>query len=144
MGIQNSLNSVITNAAGAALAAKKMKESKEAKKEGAKEDLDFSVAEYAQAKANTAEIGNQAEEAEKLVGEKQAAYDEAMAKRPGGKGNTKARIAEAQQQALDDLTAAQKAFDVLSKKDTAAKAMEARWKNRVLAAHNKLDRLGGR
>lgn len=35
-------------------------------------------------------------------------------------------ISKQRQQALDDLTAAQRAFDELSKKDTAAKAMTAR------------------
>lgn len=53
-------------------------------------------------------------------------------------------ISQQRQQALDDLTAAQRAFDELSKKDTAAKAMTARWKLRLNNARKTLDRFGGR
>lgn len=126
MSIQNSLNSVIGVAATAATAGKKMGEAKEAKLEGAKENLSFSEAELAGAQARQAETGLALEGGQKALNEAQSNYNAAMAKRPGGKGNTKKAIAEKRAQALDDLEAAKKAFDVLEKKDIAAKAMTAR------------------
>ena len=124
--IQNSINSIIGTAAGAAVAGKHMKDSKEAKLEGAKEDLSFSEAELVGAQAHQAETGLALEGGQKEVTRAQEAYDAAMAKKPGGKGNTKKAIAEKQKQALDDLEAAKKAFGVLEKKDLAARAMTAR------------------
>lgn len=126
MGAQSSLQGLVGTVGAAAAAVGSMAGKNAEKKRQNEENLDFSKAELAQAQAQAAETGLKKQEGEKLVGEKQAAYDAAMARRPGGKGNTKAKIAEAQKQALDDLTAAQRAFDVLSKKDTAARAMEAR------------------
>lgn len=114
-------------AIGSAASGKKEQEAKNKEQDiKNKEDLDYSKAELAQAHAQATEAGIKKEEAEKVVGEKQGVYDAAMAKRYGGKGNTKAKIQEAQQQALDDLTAAQRAFSILNTKDIAARAMEAR------------------
>ena len=127
MGVaQSSLNKLGATVGTAALAVSNAAAKGAEAKQAAKEDVAFSQAELAQAEALQAEAGLNLEQGQKVLNEKQEAYDTAMNKKPGGKGNTKAKIAEAQQQALDDLTAAQKAFDVLSKKDTAAKAMTAR------------------
>lgn len=138
--IQNSINQTIgTMAAAAALGKKEIEGLAEAKLKG-QEDLSFSKAELAEAQAREAESGLAKEEGQKRVEEAQKAYDTAMAKRPGGKGNTKEAIAERQKQTLDDLTAAQKAFDVLDKKNIAAQAMTARWQERY---DNISKRLGG-
>ncbi len=69
MSIQNSLNSVTASLAAAAVAGKKAKDAKEAKIEGAKEELDFSAAELANAKATAGDIGNQLEEATNKLAE---------------------------------------------------------------------------
>lgn len=143
MGVQSAINSALGTMAAAAVAGKKMGEAKEAKLEGAKENLSFSEAELAAAKATQAESSLALEGGQKSLDEAQSKYDTAMAKRPGGKGNTKQAIAEQQAQALDDLEAAKKAFDVLEKKDIAAKAMTARWQERRDNAHAKLQKLGG-
>lgn len=143
MSIQNSLNSVVATAAGAAIAGKKMKESKEAKREGAQEDLDFSTAELAAAKANSEELGNKLGDAKNALAEAEGNNLIAQSQKPH-RGLTRDALNQKQQQALDDLTAAQRAFDELSKKHEAAQAMEARWKSRVLNARKQLDRFGGR
>lgn len=142
MSIQNSLNSVTASLAAAAVAGKKAKDAKEAKIEGAKEELDFSTAELANAKATAGDIGNQLEEATNKLAEAEGENLIWQNQKPH-RGLTKDALSQKQQQTLDDLTAAQKAFDTLKMKDIAAKAMEARWKNRVLNAHNKLNKLGG-
>ena len=49
-----------------------------------------------------------------------------MAKRPGGKGNTKAAIAEKQKKALTEKEAAQRAFDELKDRIESKIAMQAR------------------
>lgn len=143
MAIQSAINKVVGTAGVAALALSKEAELKEAKLEGAKEDLSFSEAELANAQTHQAETKLALEGGQKSVDEAQSAYDAAMAKRPGGKGNTKEAIAEKQAQALDDLEAAKKAFGVLEKKDIAARAMTARWQERRDNAHAKLQKLGG-
>ena len=127
MGVaQSSLNKLGATIGTAALAVSNAAGKAAEAKKDAKEDVAFSEAELAQAQAVEAESGVNLEQGKKSVDIAQEAYDKAMAKKPGGKGNTKAKIQEAQQQALDDLTAAQKAFEVLEKKNTAAKAMSAR------------------
>ena len=143
MSIQNSINSAIGAVAGAVVAGKHAANKKSEAIDKSKEDLSFSEAELAQAQAQSAETGLALEGGQKSLDAAQGAYDAAMAKRYGGKGNTKAKIAEAQEQALNDLTAAQRAFDVLSLKDKAAKAMESRWKERRENAYNKLSKLTG-
>ena len=107
---------------GAALAAGKLKEGAELDKEKgllAKEQ-------YHEASADLTKLEGESEEAEKLVQETSTAYDTAMAKRPGGKGNTKAAIAEKQNKALSEKEAAQRAFDELKDKIEAKQAMKAR------------------
>lgn len=143
MSIQSSLNSVVTAAAGAALAGKKMKESKDAKREAAQEDLDFSVAEAALAKSQATETGNKLNDATNALAEAEGNNTIWQNQKPH-RGLTRDALNEKQQQALDDLTAAQRAFDELKVKNEAAQAMEARWKARVVKAHNKLEKLGGR
>ena len=125
MSIQNSLNSVVTTAAGAAIAGKKMKESKEAKREGAQEDLDFSTAELAAAKATSEELGNKLGDAKNALAEAEGNNLIAQSQKPH-RGLTRDALNQKQQQTLDDLTAAQRAFDELSKKHEAAQEMEKR------------------
>ena len=145
MGVaQNSLQGLVgTVAAGAVATGNAIKGQKE-QKQAATEELDFAKAELAQAEAASAESQQALEGGKKTVDEAQKVYDDAMGKRYGCKGNTKAKIQAAQQEALDDLTAAKRAFEVLGKKDTAAKAVEARWRARLNNARKTLDRFGGR
>ena len=145
MGVaQNSLQGLVGTVAAGAIAASGAVKGQKEQKQAATEELDFAKAELAQAEAASAESKQALEGGKKTVDEAQKVYDDAMGKRYGGKGNTKAKIQAAQQQALDDLTAAQRAFEVLGKKDTAAKAVEARWRARVTNARKTLDRFGGR
>lgn len=151
MGVAQSSINKLAGTIGAGIAAvaeagskiKKEKEASAEKLESAKEEASFSEAELKAAEAVQAQAALEKEAGQKAVEEAQSKYDTAMAKRPGGKGNTKAKIAETQQEALNDLTAAQKAFDVLDKKDMAARAMTARWQERRSNAYNKVSKLGG-
>ena len=119
MSIQNSINSVIGSFAGAALAGKHAKEVA-AKKE---EQGLLAKEQYHEAKADLKHLEGEQLEAGKVVEETSAAYEAAMAKKPGGKGNTKAAIAEKQGKALTEKEAAQRAFDELSDKIEARNAM---------------------
>ncbi len=143
MSIQNSLNGVTASIAGAAIAGKKAHDAKEAKREGAQEDLDFSSAELAAAKANSEELGNKLGDAKNALAEAEGNNLIAQSQKPH-RGLTRDALNQKQQQALDDLTAAQRAFDELTTKHKAAQAMESRWKARVLNARKQLDRFGGR
>lgn len=143
LGLSAAVGIGAAKVAGAVKDAQNQKEIKKEKTAATEEDVAYSEAELAQAQAIEAEAGYDLEEGKKTVEAAQANYDAAMAKKPGGKGNTKASIEEKQQEALNDLTAAQKAFDVLEKKDIAAKAMTARWQLRRDNAHNRLKQLGG-
>ena len=122
MSIQNSINSALGAVAGAAIAGKKMKESAEIKEEQgllAKEQ-------YHEAKADLTKLEGETVEAGKAVEETSAAYDVVMAKKPGGKGNTKAALAEKRKKALTEKEAAQRAFDELADRIEAKKAMMSR------------------
>lgn len=122
MSIQNSINSVIGVAATAAVAGKHYKEKKEQKEEQgllAKEQ-------YHEASADLTKLSGESEEAGKVLEEATTAYDAAMAKRPGGKGNTKAAIAEKQKKALTEKEAAKRAFDELADRIEAKRAMMLR------------------
>lgn len=120
--IQGAINSVLGSAAAAAIAGKKMSEKSDMK---AEEGL-LAQEHFHEASADLTRLKGESAEAGKLVEETNAAYDAAMAKKPGGKGNTKAAIAEKQKKALTEKEAAQRAFDELTDKIEAKQAMKAR------------------
>lgn len=130
--IQGAFNSALGAAAAVAVAGKKMGEAKEAKLEGAKEDLSFSEAELAGAQAHQAESSLALEGGQKSLDEAAAAEKDAgkfmrsVARDKTYSKEDKALAKQMHKQALDDLEAAKKAFGVLEKKDLAAKAMTAR------------------
>ena len=138
--IQNSIVGALGAVAGAAVAGKHMKDikAKEEEKsllEKAKKEeqrlLDqeqglLAKKQYHEAAADLTRLNGESEAAGKAVEETSAAYDAAMAKRPGGKGNTKAAIAEKQKKALTEKEAAQRAFDELKDRIESKIAMQAR------------------
>ena len=149
--IQNSIVGALGAVAGAAVAGKHMqdvkakeeekvslakaKEEEQAKAAKAKEEeqklLDqeqglLAKKQYHEAAADLTRLSGESEAAGKAVEETSAAYDAAMAKRPGGKGNTKAAIAEKQKKALTEKEAAQRAFDELKDRIESKIAMQAR------------------
>lgn len=142
MSIQNSINSAIGSVAGAVVAGKHMMNKQAAKKEAAEEDLSFATAELAGAQATAGDISNQLSDATNVLAEAEGENLIWQNQKPH-RGLTKDALSQKQQQTLDDLTAAQRAFDTLKMKDIAAKAMEARWKARVTNAQNTLKKLGG-
>ena len=120
--IQNSIVGALGAVTGAAVAGKHMKDVK------AKEEEQGLLAkeQYHEAAADITKLKGESEAAGKAVEETSAAYDAAMAKRPGGKGNTKAAIAEKQKKALTEKEAAQRAFDELKDRIESKIAMQAR------------------
>ena len=120
--IQNSIVGALGAVTGAAVAGKHMKDVK------AKEEEQGLLAkeQYHEAAADITKLKGESEVAGKAVEETSAAYDAAMAKRPGGKGNTKAAIAEKQKKALTEKEAAQRAFDELKDRIESKIAMQAR------------------
>lgn len=81
---------------------------------------------FHEAKADLAELEGQSVEAEKELKEKAAISDALELKKPGGKGNTKKALEEKRAAALTEKEAAQRAFDTLSDKMEAKKAMMLR------------------
>ena len=142
--IQNSIVGALGAVAGAAVAGKHMqdvkakeeekvslakaKEEKQNLLEKAKDEEQGLLAkkQYHEAAADITRLSGESEAAGKAVEETSAAYDAAMAKRPGGKGNTKAAIAEKQKKALTEKEAAQRAFDELKDRIESKLAMQAR------------------
>lgn len=120
--IQNSINGIMGAAAGAALA---YKHSKDTKAKDEEQGL-LAQEQYHEAAADLTKLSGESEAAGKAVEETSAAYDAAMAKKPGGKGNTKAAIAEKQKKALTEKEAAQRAFDELQDRIEAKLAMQSR------------------
>ena len=120
--IQNSITAALGAITGAAVAGKHMKDIK------AKEEEQGLLAkkQYHEAAADITRLSGESKAAGKAVEETSAAYDAAMAKRPGGKGNTKAAIAEKQKKALTEKEAAQRAFDELKDRIESKLAMQAR------------------
>ena len=68
---------------------------------------------FHEASADITKLTGESEEAGKLVESTSKAYDELMAKKPGGKGNTKKSLEERRGKALTEKEAAQRAFDEL-------------------------------
>ena len=120
--IQKSITGALGAVAGAAVAGKHLKDAK------AKEEEQGLLAkeQYHEAAADLTRLRGESKAAGKAVEETSAAYDAAMAKRPGGKGNTKAAIAERQKKALTEKEAAQRAFDELKDRIEAKLAMQSR------------------
>jgi len=162
MGFQSGLNQALGAVAGAAFAgknaqeakqekitnAKKAQEAKQEKITNTKLDLDFSMAELAQAQAHAAESGAAVDEARKETKSKAEAYKESK-KHLDANGNKvtskqgKYYAKEAEEQAFDDLMAATKAESILNKKYFANEAMVNRFKNRVSVLQDRLNKLGG-
>ena len=142
--IQNSITGALGAVTGAAVAGKHMKDvkAKEEEKvslEKAKKEEQDSLAkakaeeegllakkQYHEAGADLTKLSGESKAAGKAVEETSAAYDAAMKKRPGGKGNTKAAIAEKQKKALTEKEAAQRAFEELKDRIESKLAMQAR------------------
>lgn len=138
--IQNSITGALGAVAGAAVAGKYMKDAKVKEEEkglleNAKKEeqalLDqeqglLAKKQYHEASADLTRLSGESKTAGKALEETSAIYDAAMAKRPGGKGNTKAAIAEKQKKALTEKEAAQRAFDELKDRMESKVAMQAR------------------
>lgn len=122
MSIQNSINSMTTTIAGA-IAAGKHAEEKKAMKE---EQGMLAKEQYHEASAELKKLEGEGKEVDATLKGANEAYEAAMAKKPGGKGNTKASIAEGQKKALTEKEAAQRAFDELQDKIEAKMAMKSR------------------
>lgn len=122
MAIQKAINSTIGAAATAVIAGQKLLE----KATISEEQGLLAKEQYHEASAELTKLQGESAEAGKLVKETSTAYDEAMAKKPGGKGNTKAAIVEKQNKALTEKEAAQRAFDELTDRIEAKKAMQLR------------------
>ena len=120
--IQNSINGALGAVAGAVVAGKHMKDVK------AKEEEQGLLAkeQYHEAAADITKLKGESEAAGKVVEETSAAYDAAMAKRPGGKGNTKAALDNKRKEKMTEIEAAQRAFDELSDRIEAKQAMKKR------------------
>lgn len=133
MSIQNSLNSMTASVAGAVAAGKYASDKKEAKAEHAAEKEAvgqeqglLAKEQFHEAKAGLTELEGQSKEAEKTLQEKTAISDALANKKPGGKGNTKKALEEKRAAALTEKEAAQRAFDTLSDKMEAKRAMMLR------------------
>ena len=122
MGFQSAVNKTLGTVAVAAAAGAQAKE----KQAQALEQYDLAKAQQATAEANKKELEGQMGDVIKTANEKEDIYNALMAKKPGGKGNTKAALQEKQKQALTDKTAAERAFDILMDKIDAESAMIAR------------------
>ena len=122
MAIQESVNRILGSVAAGAVGIAKAGEAAAVKQEQgllAKEQFN-------EANSSLTELSGESAIAEKAYKEASDAYDAAMAKRPGGKGNTKAAIEEKQKKALTEKEAAERAFKSLQDKIEAKKAMRDR------------------
>ena len=130
MGFQSGINQALGAVAGATFALKQGAEATQEKITNTKLDLDFSMAELAQAKAHSAESREALKDAKKETAAKKEAYNNA-------KGTND------EQKAFDDLSAAKRAENILNKKHFANNAMVKRFKNRVSVLQDRLSKLGG-
>ena len=133
MGFQSGINQTLGAVAGAAFAVKDSKEKEEAKQEAAAEKQAkateqglLAKEQYHEARADVTRMSGEVPATKEALDKANTAYDLAMAKRPGGKGNTKAAIAEGQKKALTEKEAAQRAFDELADRIEAKQAMMSR------------------
>lgn len=122
MGFQSAVNKTLGTVAVAAAAGAQAKE----KAAQASEQYSLAEAQKSEATAEKKELQGQMGGAIKDIDEKTKIYDDLMAKKPGGKGNTKAALEEKRKVALNDKQAAELAFDALMDKIDAKTAMIAR------------------
>lgn len=94
---------------------------------------------YKEADADIKELKDQITGAKKQWGDAEADLEILSAKRPGGKGNTKASIDEKKMAKMTEIDAAKKAFEELSDRIEAKKAM----KQRAELMIRKADKWGG-
>lgn len=124
MGIQSSINKMLGTAAAAAVAGKKGQEAKAKEIESgllAKEQ-------FHEASAELTKLSGEQEVAGKVLEEKTAVSDALELKKPGGKGNTKEKLKQSRTAALSEKEAAKRAFDELTDRIEAKKAMMERAK----------------
>ncbi len=94
---------------------------------------------HSEADADIKELKDQVSGAKKQWGEAEADLAVLSAKRPGGKGNTKASIDEKKMAKMTEIDAAKKAFEELSDRIKAKQAM----KQRAELMIRKADKWGG-
>ena len=133
MGFQSGINQALGAVAGATLAIKGAQESKEKEQEAAAEKQAkateqglLAKEQYHEARADVTKMSGEVPATQEALDKANTAYEAAMAKRPGGKGNTKAAIAEKQGKALSEKEAAQRAFNELADRIEAKQAMMSR------------------
>ena len=119
MSIQGQFNQALGAAAAAAYTIG-------TEKEKAAEQYDLAAQQKADAEGDVKNLQAEQITANESLKEKQAAYDALMAKKPGGKGNTKEALEEKQRKALTEIQASQLAFDALADKIEARQAMISR------------------
>lgn len=131
--ITSAFNQAAGAVAGAAVAIKHASQQKELKAEAIKEKAEKDIEEgllakeqYHRASADLTKLTGESTEVKDVLNKANSAVEVAMAKKPGGKGNTKAAIAEGQKKALTEQDAAQRAFDELADRIEAKKAIIAR------------------
>lgn len=119
MGVQSQVNQLIGGVSAAVALASHEQEAKAKETESgllAKEQ-------FHEASADITKLTGEQKEAEKTLKEKSAISDALELKRPGGKGNTKAKLEQSRKAALSEKEAAQRAFDELADRIEAKKAM---------------------
>ena len=120
--IQGSMNKALGSVAAAVAVGTKL-----AQKEAMNTEEGLLATEhFHEASADITKLTGEAEEAGKLVESTTKTYDELMAKKPGGKGNTKKSLEERRGKALSEKEAAQRAFDELKDRIEAKVAMKSR------------------
>jgi hypothetical protein len=131
--ITGAFNQAAGAVAGAAVAIKHASQQKELKAEAAREreekDIEqglLAKEQYHRASADLNKLTGESAEVKDVLNKANSAVEVAMAKKPGGKGNTRAAIAEGQKKALTEQDAAQRAFDELADRIEAKKAIIAR------------------
>ena len=131
--INSAFNQAAGAVAGAAIAIKHASQQQEAKAAAAEEKAAreteqglLAKEQYHEASADLTKLNGESAEAKDVLNKANSAVEIAMAKKPGGKGNTKAAIAEGQKKALTEQEAAQRAFDELADRIEAKKAMMSR------------------
>lgn len=117
------IQKAISGAANAALVGAATAKHASDQKEQQQEQGYLAKEQYHEAKADLTELESQSIEAEKTLQEKTAISDTLANKKPGGKGNTKKALEEKRAAALTEKEAAQRAFDTLSDKMEAKRAM---------------------
>lgn len=121
MGFQSAVNKTLGTVAVAAAAGAQAKE----KQAQSQEQFYLAEAQNATATANKKELEGQMGGAIKAINDTDKKYNDLMARKPRGR-ETEAALKKKQDKALNDKTAAERAFDVLMDKIDAESAMIAR------------------